>query len=855
MGDARETEKAPDAFRTISEVADELELPQHVLRFWESRFTQIKPVKRAGGRRFYRPEDVDLLRGIRHLLYTDGFTIKGAQRVLKDQGVRYVQDLGIEREVASMRSARPARAAGGEGVTFGGLLGLLPRRRGKGRGGEEDVLPELPESAELPLPFPDAEADRDLASEPAAPPRPLREGSARGGRAERLDPAFDAPQREMPLRHQPLRDEPGIAASSRPVDRGEAETERRRPDETDRRGPAAGRREPSFGTARADMDDLPPRRPAQRPEVDLDHDTAPPRRRDPGLEPGLDPRAADLAARADASHADLDADEGRGRRAEPALPRRATPEGRPGERVEPQLRPLQRPSRGPASRLAMPADDQAPHSPELDDPLLPFLDDFPPAPQVSEPIEDRIRRLKAQDRRPPRPHELPEHEARHAVPHAPEPGRVERALPERHEPEDESGPPEDFIPRRARRAPAESRDWLEAEPQYPRERDARDGRLLRDGDWRQTDWVESTTGEPEAEEAGWDERERGGRVDARRDAPWQDEDWRDDGRWADDAPPEPPHEPYAPSGRPADDPWPQAAPLPADMPAPYRPAPRAAEPEYSMNDQDRPQDRSEDRPYDRFGDRPSDRRAFERPADRPRRPDPRAGEARREPPMGVAPSHALRGEAERPAQREPYPAETYGPGEVSARLPRSPGSWQGEAMRRAIDEEWGEGAPQALPRATRVGPLIGPISEEGESGFPMPEAEQRLLAERMASRGLAPQPAAAAPAHAASVQPARPAAERTWAGPSVPAEEAAARPQAEPSQRLPCEPLRPGPPEQYLPPHLRSEPRVVGQPPMAAPVLSRDDVHRMQSALYELGECRRLMEGLTGRRGEARTAD
>ncbi|UDQ88991.1 hypothetical protein LJE71_22715, partial [Xanthobacter autotrophicus] len=76
-----------------------------------------------------------------------------------------------------------------------------------------------------------------------------------------------------------------------------------------------------------------------------------------------------------------------------------------------------------------------------------------------------------------------------------------------------------------------------------------------------------------------------------------------------------------------------------------------------------------------------------------------------------------------------------------------------------------------------------------------------------------------------------------------------------PSQRLPREPLRPGPPEQYLPPHLRSEPRVVGQPPMAAPVLSRDDVHRMQSALYELGECRRLMEGLTGRRGEARTAD
>ena len=72
--------KAPDAFRTISEVADELDLPQHVLRFWESRFPHIKPMKRGGGRRYYRPEDVDLLRGIRHLLYGDGYTIRGVQR-------------------------------------------------------------------------------------------------------------------------------------------------------------------------------------------------------------------------------------------------------------------------------------------------------------------------------------------------------------------------------------------------------------------------------------------------------------------------------------------------------------------------------------------------------------------------------------------------------------------------------------------------------------------------------------------------------------------------------------------------------------------------------------------------------
>ena len=87
-------EKSPDAFRTISEAAEELDLPQHVLRFWETRFNTIKPLKRGGGRRYYRPEDVLLLRGIRHLLYDQGFTIKGVQRILKDQGSRYVIAVG-----------------------------------------------------------------------------------------------------------------------------------------------------------------------------------------------------------------------------------------------------------------------------------------------------------------------------------------------------------------------------------------------------------------------------------------------------------------------------------------------------------------------------------------------------------------------------------------------------------------------------------------------------------------------------------------------------------------------------------------------------------------------------------------
>ena len=83
-------EKSADAFRTISEAAEELDVPQHVLRFWETRFSQIRPMKRGGGRRYYRPEDMDLLRAIRSLLYGEGYPIRGVQRLLNDRGVRAV---------------------------------------------------------------------------------------------------------------------------------------------------------------------------------------------------------------------------------------------------------------------------------------------------------------------------------------------------------------------------------------------------------------------------------------------------------------------------------------------------------------------------------------------------------------------------------------------------------------------------------------------------------------------------------------------------------------------------------------------------------------------------------------------
>jgi DNA-binding transcriptional MerR regulator len=94
-------DKAPDAFRTISEVAEDLDIPQHVLRFWETRFSQIKPMKRSGGRRYYRPDDVDLLRGICRLLYGEGYTIRGVQRILKEHGIGSVQRLADASAIAA----------------------------------------------------------------------------------------------------------------------------------------------------------------------------------------------------------------------------------------------------------------------------------------------------------------------------------------------------------------------------------------------------------------------------------------------------------------------------------------------------------------------------------------------------------------------------------------------------------------------------------------------------------------------------------------------------------------------------------------------------------------------------------
>jgi len=146
-------EKGPDAFRTISEVADDLDLPQHVLRFWETRFGQIKPLKRGGGRRYYRPDDVDLLRGIRHLLYGEGYTIRGVQQILRGQGVRHVQAIGHSVEGEEARNEPALVDSGHPGIGserheggLGGLMDLLPSLRSR------KEPPELPRVVEVPLP-------------------------------------------------------------------------------------------------------------------------------------------------------------------------------------------------------------------------------------------------------------------------------------------------------------------------------------------------------------------------------------------------------------------------------------------------------------------------------------------------------------------------------------------------------------------------------------------------------------------------------------------------------------------------------------------------------------------------------
>jgi DNA-binding transcriptional MerR regulator len=208
-------EKGPDAFRTISEVAEDLGLPQHVLRFWETRFGQIKPLKRGGGRRYYRPDDVDLLRGIRHLLYGEGYTIRGVQQILREQGVRHVQSIGMAVEAEDAGKVAPSAPVLAESTRISeepmedehvgeargrsSLADLLPTLRAS------KPVPELPRVVEVPVPqpLPEKSSGEDM------PPFPFRRSAA-------PKPA-EAPVRAMPEKRMPEPARPMTAAAKEPL--------------------------------------------------------------------------------------------------------------------------------------------------------------------------------------------------------------------------------------------------------------------------------------------------------------------------------------------------------------------------------------------------------------------------------------------------------------------------------------------------------------------------------------------------------------------------------------------------------------------------------------------------------------
>ena len=143
--DSKAPKKAQGAFRTISEVADELDVPQHVLRFWETKFSQIKPLKRGGGRRYYRPEDVSLLKHIHNLLYTQGYTIKGVQKLLKGQGKNQIAAQVDAVEEKAYAASQPAKVEANDDVVTpvaaegGNVYNLSDRQRGA----LEEMLSEL----------------------------------------------------------------------------------------------------------------------------------------------------------------------------------------------------------------------------------------------------------------------------------------------------------------------------------------------------------------------------------------------------------------------------------------------------------------------------------------------------------------------------------------------------------------------------------------------------------------------------------------------------------------------------------------------------------------------------------------
>ena len=209
-GERAVSQKSPDAFRTISEVSSDLDVPQHVLRFWEGKFAQIRPLKRGGGRRYYRPEDVDLLRGIQHLLYGDGYTIKGVQKLLRENGVKFVVAAGRREHANGKAAAKTAVAekpAAVEPVAPPAASGQTPPAPQHGDAGSLGGAPffSAPRSAvaaepELPLDTPPAPV---IAAPPSPQPPPApepAEASEAAPAEEPADAAVDARRIETATR-------------------------------------------------------------------------------------------------------------------------------------------------------------------------------------------------------------------------------------------------------------------------------------------------------------------------------------------------------------------------------------------------------------------------------------------------------------------------------------------------------------------------------------------------------------------------------------------------------------------------------------------------------------------------------
>lgn len=239
-------EKSPDAFRTISEVAEELSVPAHVLRFWESRFTQIKPVKRAGGRRYYRRSDIELLDGIRRLLHDDGLTIRGVQKLLREQGIRSVAGLarpmggtGTEEDAVTVDETAVLEQEVVEGNSLE-VSDAVPASADDGRDAARDAEPDAGS---------EDRSARDLFDEPASVDESHPEGPQEGNwnevpeapMAQDVVPPDEEPRVLQFLRHAPVASsEPAAPATPMEEPQESQDGSMRNPDRPDDLSPAVG---------------------------------------------------------------------------------------------------------------------------------------------------------------------------------------------------------------------------------------------------------------------------------------------------------------------------------------------------------------------------------------------------------------------------------------------------------------------------------------------------------------------------------------------------------------------------------------------------------------------------------------